>query len=44
MSLEIQIQNLRYKLSQAEDYITYLEKEIVDRDNKLEIFETLLEI
>ena len=37
-SLESQIQTLRYKLSQAEDYIKYLEKEIIDRDNKLEIF------
>src|SRR5271170_191769 len=38
MSLELQIQTLRYKLSQAEDYIKYLKKEIIDRDNKLEIF------
>src|SRR5271155_331995 len=37
-SLESQIQTLRYKLSQAEDYIKYLEKEIIDRDNELEIF------
>src|SRR5277367_1150968 len=38
LPLESQIQTLRYKLSQAEDYIKYLEKEIIDRDNKLEIF------
>jgi len=37
-SLEDQIQNLRYKLSQAEDYIKYLEKELAGRDNELEIF------
>src|SRR5271170_1281142 len=37
-SLESQIQTLRYKLFQAEDYIKYLEKKIIDRDNKLEIF------
>ena len=37
-SLESQIQNLRYKLSQAEDYIKYLEKELAGRDNKLKIF------
>src|SRR5271170_3105907 len=38
MSLESQIQNLRYKLYQAEDYIKYLEKELAGRDNELEIF------
>src|SRR5271170_1365786 len=38
MSLESQIQNLRYKLSQAEDYIKYLEKELTGQDNELEIF------
>src|SRR5271170_6972409 len=37
-SLELQIHTLRYKLSQVKDYIKYLEKEIIDRDNKLEIF------
>src|SRR5271154_6509307 len=37
-SLELQIQNLRYKLSQAEDYIKYLEKELAGRDNELKIF------
>ena len=37
-SLELQIQNLRYKLSQAEDYIKYLEKELAGQDDKLEIF------
>src|SRR5271155_2845697 len=37
-SLEDQIQNLRYKLFQAEDYIKYLEKELAGRDNELEIF------
>src|SRR5277367_4207556 len=37
-SLESQIQNLRYKLFQAEDYIKYLEKELADRDNELKIF------
>src|SRR5277367_2226893 len=37
-SLELQIQTLKYKLSQAEDYIKYLEKELVGRDNELEIF------
>ena len=37
-NLESQIQNLRYKLSKAEDYILYLEKEIISRDDKLEIF------
>src|SRR5271170_5729921 len=39
-SLESQIQNLKYKLFQAEDYIKYLEKELADRDNELEIFKT----
>src|SRR5438876_872132 len=38
-SLENQIQNLRYKLSQAEDYILYLEKELAGRDGELEIFQ-----
>ena len=38
MSLESQIQALKYKLSKAEDYIKYLEKELIDRDKKLEIF------
>ena len=38
MSLEQQIQTLKYKLSQATDYITHLEKEIIGRDEKLEIF------
>ena len=37
-SFEDQIQNLRYKLFQAEDYIKYLEKELTGRDNELEIF------
>ena len=37
-SLESQIQNLRYKLSQAEDYIKYLKKELTGQDNELEIF------
>src|SRR5271169_3743715 len=37
-SLEDQIQNLRYKLFQAEDYIKYLKKELIGRDNELEIF------
>src|SRR5277367_1192340 len=39
-SLELQIQTLKYKLSQAEDYIKYLEKELAGRDNELEIFRT----
>ena len=34
-SFEIQIQELRYKLSKAEEYISYLEKDITDCDNKL---------
>jgi len=38
MSSELQIQTLRYKLSKAEDYIKYLEKELIDRDEKLDIF------
>src|SRR5271169_5056669 len=36
--LELQIQTLKYKLFQAEDYIKYLEKELAGRDNELEIF------
>src|SRR5271169_2672180 len=37
-SLESQIQTLKYKLSQAENYIKYFEKELAGRDNELEIF------
>ena len=38
-SLESQIQTLKYKLSQVEDYITYLEKELADRNEEIEIFQ-----